>query len=72
MGAVLGTALLVAIVGDPIGLAAALSVSDTAYLFAVFASLVAGVVTLALRPAAETGDEKAAEAALAPAASRSG
>ncbi|HET8639182.1 MAG TPA: hypothetical protein VFL89_02930, partial [Solirubrobacterales bacterium] len=40
----------VAIVGDPLSLAEALSVSDQAYLFAVFASLVAGAVTLALRP----------------------
>ena len=50
VGAVLGTAILVAIVGDPLSLAEALSVSDQAYLFAVFASLVAGAVTLALRP----------------------
>jgi EmrB/QacA subfamily drug resistance transporter len=53
VGAVLGTAILVAIVGDPLSLAAALSVSDDAYLFAVFVSLVTGAVTLALRPAAE-------------------
>ena len=51
VGAVLGTALLVAIVGDPGSLSEALSVSDDAYLFAVFASLVAGAITLALRPA---------------------
>ena len=51
VGAVLGTALLVAIVGDPVGLAEALHVSDNAYLFAAIASLAAGAVTLALRPA---------------------
>lgn len=49
VGAVLGTAILVAIVGDPVGLSAALRVSDDAYLFAVFASLASGVVALALR-----------------------
>jgi EmrB/QacA subfamily drug resistance transporter len=50
VGAVLGTAILVAIVGDPLSLAEALDVSDSAYLFAVFASLAAGAATLALRP----------------------
>lgn len=51
VGAVLGTAILVAMVGEPATLAAALSVSDSAYLFSVFAALAAGAVTLALRPA---------------------
>ncbi len=51
VGAVLGTAILVAIVGDPATLPEALSVSDGAYLFAAIAALVAGAVTLALRPA---------------------
>jgi EmrB/QacA subfamily drug resistance transporter len=51
VGAVLGTAILVAIVGEPASLADALSVSDGAYLFAVIASLVAGAATLTLRPA---------------------
>jgi len=50
VGAVLGTAILVAIVGDPLSLAEALDVSDSAYLFAVIASLVSGAVVLALRP----------------------
>jgi EmrB/QacA subfamily drug resistance transporter len=50
IGAVLGTAILIAIVGDPATLAEALSVSDGAYLFAVIAALLAGAVTLALRP----------------------
>jgi EmrB/QacA subfamily drug resistance transporter len=53
VGAVLGTAILVAIVGDPGSLAEALGVSDDAYLFAVFASLIAGLVTLTLRPSFE-------------------
>jgi EmrB/QacA subfamily drug resistance transporter len=52
VGAVLGTALLVAIVGNPVGLAAALEASDSAYMFSAFASLAAGAVTLALRPRA--------------------
>jgi EmrB/QacA subfamily drug resistance transporter len=50
VGAVLGTAILVAIVGDPATFADALGVSDDAYLFSVFAALAAGAVTLALRP----------------------
>ncbi len=48
VGAVLGTAILVAIVGEPVGLAAALSASDDAYLFAVCAALAAGMAILAL------------------------
>jgi EmrB/QacA subfamily drug resistance transporter len=57
VGAVLGTAILVAIVGDPASLADALSVSDAAYLFAVFAGLASGAVTLALRPGAAVRHE---------------
>ena len=72
VGAVLGTAILIAIVGDPASLAAALSVSDDAYLFAVLASLAAGIVALALRPNPVVSSESAPEPALAPAASRSG
>lgn len=49
VGAVLGTAILVAIVGDPVGLRQALSVSDDAYLFAVFAALASGAAALGLR-----------------------
>jgi EmrB/QacA subfamily drug resistance transporter len=51
VGAVLGTAILVAIVGEPATLAAALSVSNGAYLFSAIAALVAGAATLTLRPA---------------------
>jgi EmrB/QacA subfamily drug resistance transporter len=53
VGAVLGTAILVAIVGDPRTLQDALSVSDDAYLFAVFAALASGVVAAALRSTRE-------------------
>jgi EmrB/QacA subfamily drug resistance transporter len=64
IGAVLGTAILVAIVGDPVGLRDALSVSDGAYLFAVIAALLSGAVTLALRPtpvAAESDSHRSAD-----------
>jgi EmrB/QacA subfamily drug resistance transporter len=72
IGAVLGTAILIAIVGDPASLSQALSVSDDAYLFAVFASLAAGLVALALGPAAASSEAPVAPVALAPAATRSG
>ena len=49
VGAVLGTALLVAIVGDPESLSAALSASDDGYLFAMLAALASGAAALALR-----------------------
>jgi EmrB/QacA subfamily drug resistance transporter len=50
IGAVLGTAILIAIVGEPASLAKALSVSDGAFLFAAIAALASGAVTLALKP----------------------
>ena len=50
VGAVLGTAILVAIVGDPASLRRRSSVSDDAYLFAVFAALASGAVALRLAP----------------------
>jgi EmrB/QacA subfamily drug resistance transporter len=50
VGAVLGTAILVAIVGEPATLQAALDAADSAYLFSVFAALVSGAVVLGLRP----------------------
>ncbi|HEY7455901.1 MAG TPA: MFS transporter [Solirubrobacterales bacterium] len=53
VGAVLGTAILVAIVGEPANLPAALSAADGAYLFAVIAALLSGAVTLALKPVAD-------------------
>jgi NTE family protein len=49
VGAVLGTALLIAIVGEPLGLHEALDVSGRAYLFAVFGSLASGAIALGLR-----------------------
>ena len=56
VGAVLGTAILVAIVGDPATLPEALSASDGAYLFAALASLLTGAVTLRLGPLARPVD----------------
>jgi EmrB/QacA subfamily drug resistance transporter len=50
-GAVLGTAILIAIVGTPATLADALHVSDEAYLFGALAALAAGAVSLLLAPA---------------------
>ncbi len=55
VGAVLGTAILVAIVGEPATLQAALDVSNGAYLFSVFAALASGAVVLGLRAQRETG-----------------
>jgi len=49
-GAVLGTAILVAIVGEPRTLDAAASAADDGYLFGILAALAAGVAALALRP----------------------
>ncbi|WP_233531074.1 DHA2 family efflux MFS transporter permease subunit [Antrihabitans sp. YC2-6] len=48
-GAVLGTAILVAIVGSPLTLAAANDASDRAYIFSAAAALAAGLITLTLR-----------------------
>jgi EmrB/QacA subfamily drug resistance transporter len=53
IGAVLGTAILIAIVGEPAALKAALDVSDDAYLFSVFAALVSGAVVVGLKPTTE-------------------
>jgi EmrB/QacA subfamily drug resistance transporter len=55
IGAVLGTAILVAIVGEPATLQAALDVSNDAYLFSVLAALVSGAVVLGLRRQREPG-----------------
>ena len=57
VGAVLGTAILVAIVGDPRTLPEALAVSDGAYLFAAIAALLSGAVTLSLRPLSTPADD---------------
>lgn len=58
VGAVLGTAILVAIVGEPATLQAALSVSNDAYLFSAVAAVVSGAVTLALKPTFESAVQK--------------
>jgi len=50
VGAVLGTAILVAMVGEPATLQAALDVSNDAYLFSAIAALVSGGAVLGLRP----------------------
>jgi EmrB/QacA subfamily drug resistance transporter len=50
VGAVLGTAILVAMVGEPATLQVALDVADSAYLFSAIAALVSGAVVLGLRP----------------------
>src|SRR6185436_3022654 len=52
VGAVLGTAILVAIVGEPASLAEAMRVADRAYLFCVLVALASGAVALTLRRAA--------------------
>jgi len=69
VGAVLGTAILIAIVGDPTTLAAALSAADNAYLFAAIAALLSGAVALGLRrqrvPGAGRVGERDGEAAVA-------
>jgi EmrB/QacA subfamily drug resistance transporter len=49
IGAVLGTALLIAIVGEPQTLAQALGGADDAYLLAIVASVLSGVVALTLQ-----------------------
>src|SRR5262249_10819629 len=48
VGALLRTAILVAIVGAPQSLPAALDASDSGYLFATLAALASGLATLAL------------------------
>ena len=48
LGAVLGTAILVAIVGEPQSVAAAAGVADDAYLFGIFAALLSGAAALGL------------------------
>lgn len=61
-GAVLGTAILIAIVGQPATLVQALDASDTAYLFGVGSVLAAGVVaaTIATRRPAVTASPRLA------------
>ena len=65
LGAVLGTALLIAIVGEPATLEAAASAADDAYLFGIGAGVLSGVAALRLVPARKP-------AALAPVAAEAG
>jgi MFS family permease len=69
VGAVLGTAILVAIVGEPATLQTALDVSNDAYLFSAIAALVSGAAVLGLRaqraPSALGGADADGEAAVA-------
>lgn len=61
-GAVLGTAILVAIIGTPLTLAAANIAADRAYVFSATAALAAGLVGLVLpRVRAEDGPRKLVE-----------
>jgi EmrB/QacA subfamily drug resistance transporter len=62
-GAVLGTAILVAILGTPATLADALAVSDRAYLFGVGTALAAGACALLLAPARAPAAAPVADAA---------
>ena len=48
LGAVLGTALLIAIVGDPQSVAEAAEVADDAYLFGIVAAALSGLVAMTL------------------------
>ena len=50
LGAVLGTAILIAIVGEPQTLADASAAADDACLFGILATLLAGVAGLRLAP----------------------
>jgi EmrB/QacA subfamily drug resistance transporter len=69
IGAVLGTAILVAIVGEPASLEQALDVSNGAFLFAAIAAVVSGAVVLGLAPQREPsalgGADADGEAAIA-------
>ncbi|HEX8065483.1 MAG TPA: MFS transporter [Thermoleophilaceae bacterium] len=64
IGAVLGTALLIAIVGEPQTLAAAADAADDAYLFGIGSGLLAGVAALRLTPARAAGAPVAHSAGL--------
>jgi len=65
VGAVLGTALLVTIVGEPPNLADALASADRAYVFAAVAAGVSGIVAFSLGAAQRSGEAVAAEPARA-------
>ena len=65
VGAVLGTALLIAILGDPQGLEAAMQAADDAYVLGIGAALASGVAALWLRPHRATAAEPSPDAAAA-------
>ncbi|MEV0295191.1 MFS transporter [Nocardia sp. NPDC050710] len=56
-GAVLGTALLIAIIGAPTTAQAALDAADRAFVLGIGAALAAGAVAMALRPRPAMADE---------------
>jgi EmrB/QacA subfamily drug resistance transporter len=60
IGAVLGTALLITIVGNPLTLADTLASADRAYLFAAIAGLLSGAIALALGAARTAPADSAA------------
>jgi EmrB/QacA subfamily drug resistance transporter len=64
IGAVLGTALLIAIVGDPQTLSAALSGADDAYLLGIIAAVLSGVAALTI--SAVPGDRLELDLAVEP------
>ena len=61
----LGTAILIAIIGTPTSLADALRVADDAYVFGIVSALVAGVVALTLTKVPSAAADTAVEAAAA-------
>lgn len=65
LGAVVGTATVIAIIGNPATLGQALRVSDEAYLFGIVASLLSGMAALALRPDRAIGGEGSGDGASA-------
>jgi hypothetical protein len=60
-GAVVGTAAVIAIIGDPKTLAQALHASDNAFTFGIVASLISGAVALLLSPSAPIAQHPAVE-----------
>jgi EmrB/QacA subfamily drug resistance transporter len=67
LGAVLGTALLIAIVGEPQTLVGANEVADDAYVFGIVAALLSGAVAMRLVPARRAAGQAGAEPVAAPA-----
>jgi MFS family permease len=63
VGAVLGTALLIAIVGDPQTLVGANEVADDAYVYGIVAALLSGAVAMRLVPARRAAGQAGAQPA---------